>query len=590
MRGEPTGLLKDRQTSPADMRTALNPTIMHPQTAQSDSGHREFAENILIAQDQHQPHQLLSSVSAIHVVNAAETQHDTQAATLDLADYTDHKGTLVSEEGDGSFVPGKGDLSNAELSNIPRAVADMERTVTSALIPDMPQQDVGVGIGQGDVEIRLPSPTFLQEPPNEGVAPEELASTSRLIETSLAEHGVQASVAQVFPGPTVTKYGITPGWRKGQEGTARVRVDHILSREKDLALALSSHAIRFEPVIPGQSVIGLEIPNRKRLPVTLRSVIDNPKWDAFQKGASIPFPIGLDSNGQPLFADLAEMPHLLVAGTTGSGKSVCINTILAGILLTRKPQETRIVLVDPKMVELTAYQGTPHLYTDVVTEPQLALTVLRALVAEMENRLRTLHQANARNIASYNATAWPRMPYIVVVIDELADLMMTSSSEVESHLIRLSQLARATGVHMVVATQRPSVNVITGVIKANFPSRVCFSVMSQVDSRTVLDSAGGEKLLGKGDMLYMPTGTTRPARVQGAFMTEQETNALVAYWRNQPYQELPHLEVDSSDANPMQLYCPEPLTKIMKKKHCMKRRWNSHVAKKHFLYLYYSAA
>lgn len=394
----------------------------------------------------------------------------------------------------------------------------------------------------------LPPVEYLASPPKGGVSTTEIKATSDLIEETLAEHGVSVSVDQVRVGPTVTMYGLKPGWKgggsKSKAPAQRVRVDTILNREKDIALALSSPNIRFESVVPGSSFVGIEVPNAKPTPVNLRTVMDSPEWTDFAADAALPVPLGMGSGGDPVMADFAKMPHTLVAGATGSGKSVCMNTIVTGLLLTRTPVELRMVMIDPKRVELTPYQGIPHLYTPVIVEPERAVKALKALVKEMMDRFSTLEAAGVKNIISYNEKSNFNMPYLLILVDELADLMLTASNEVEQLLVRLAQLGRATGVHLVVATQRPSVDVVTGLIKANFPSRVSFAVGSQVDSRTILDATGADRLLGKGDMLYKPIDLSQPVRVQGAFLAEEEIETVVDFWKEVGAPPMPQLDVD----------------------------------------------
>lgn len=399
-----------------------------------------------------------------------------------------------------------------------------------------------------DFPWHLPPSDSLQEAPSGGVTAAEIEATSELIEESLSQHGVDVSVDQIRVGPTVTMYGLKPGWKGGgpQSKTAaqRVRVDTILNREKDIALALKCPNIRFESVVPGASVVGIEVPNADPTPVNLRSVMDSDQWKEFEAEAALPVPLGMGSGGDPVMADFATMPHTLVAGATGSGKSVCINTIVTGLLLCRNPMQVRMVMIDPKRVELTPYQGIPHLYSPVVVEPTRALAVLKALTREMMERFAKLESAGVKNITHFNQRSQMKMPYLLIIVDELADLMLTSGNEVEQVLVRLAQLGRATGVHLVVATQRPSVDVVTGLIKANFPSRISFSVMSQVDSRTILDSNGADKLLGKGDMLYKPINLSNPMRVQGAFLAEEEIESVVGFWTDGGSPPLPQLEID----------------------------------------------
>lgn len=394
----------------------------------------------------------------------------------------------------------------------------------------------------------LPPVEYLASPPKGGVSTTEIKATSDLIEETLAEHGVSVSVDQVRVGPTVTMYGLKPGWKgggsKSKAPAQRVRVDTILNREKDIALALSSPNIRFESVVPGSSFVGIEVPNAQPTPVNLRTVMDTPEWTEFAEDAALPVPLGMGSGGDPVMADFAKMPHTLVAGATGSGKSVCMNTIVTGLLLTRTPLELRMVMIDPKRVELTPYQGIPHLYTPVIVEPERAVKTLKALVKEMMDRFSTLEAAGVKNITSFNEKSNFKMPYLLILVDELADLMLTASNEVEQLLVRLAQLGRATGVHLVVATQRPSVDVVTGLIKANFPSRVSFAVGSQVDSRTILDATGADRLLGKGDMLYKPIDLSQPVRVQGAFLAEEEIETVVGFWKEVGAPPMAQLDVD----------------------------------------------
>ena len=397
----------------------------------------------------------------------------------------------------------------------------------------------------------LPTLEFLADPPTGGVATTEIKATSDLIEETLADHSIAVTVDQVRVGPTVTMYGLKPGWKgsgpRSNSVRQRVRVDTILNREKDIALALSSPNIRFESVVPGSSVVGIEVPNARPTPVNLRTVMDSEEWSEFVDDAALPVPLGMGSGGNPVMADFAKMPHTLVAGATGSGKSVCMNTIVTGLLMTRTPVELRMVMIDPKRVELTPYQGIPHLHTPVIVEPERAVKALKALVKEMMDRFSTLEATGVKNITTYNEKSTSTMPYLLILVDELADLMLTASNEVEQLLVRLAQLGRATGVHLVVATQRPSVDVVTGLIKANFPSRVSFAVGSQVDSRTILDATGADKLLGKGDMLYKPIDLSQPVRVQGAFLAEEEIESIVEFWKQVGAPPLPQLDVDGDD-------------------------------------------
>lgn len=351
--------------------------------------------------------------------------------------------------------------------------------------------------------------------------------TARKLEATLESFGVRAKVLEVVRGPAVTRYEIQPD--------IGVKVSRIVNLTDDIALALAAKDIRMEAPIPGKSAIGIEVPNNEVSLVTMREVMETPTFMEAESKLSIAF--GRDISGQAIVGNLAKMPHLLVAGATGSGKSVCINGIITSILFKAKPDEVKFMMVDPKMVELNVYNGIPHLLTPVVTDPRRASLALKKIVVEMEKRYELFSKSGARNVEGYNQMMKDNpeaiLPYIVVIVDELADLMMVAANDVEDAIARLAQMARAAGIHLIIATQRPSVDVITGVIKANIPSRIAFGVSSQVDSRTILDMAGAEKLLGRGDMLYMPMGASKPTRVQGAFMSDQEVEAIVNYVRAQ---------------------------------------------------------
>jgi len=378
----------------------------------------------------------------------------------------------------------------------------------------------------------LPQRRLLRPPLALAMNKKEIEDTRKRIAASFADHAVDVTIDKVFSGPAVTMYGIKPGWEEKRGAKRkRVRVNQLVTLENDLAVELGAANIRFEPIVAGESVIGLEVPNKTAAKVNMRSVIDNAAWSAFESKAEIPFALGLGSGGKPIFTDLTKMPHILIAGTTGSGKSVCVNAFIISVLMTRMPSQIRMILIDPKRVELRHYQGIPHLATEVITEPEEAVMVLQALVAEMKQRMKALEDKRVRNIVAYNRKTRHPFPYLLVIIDELADLMLTTSKEVEQLLQRLAQMGRATGVHLVVATQRPSVDVVTGLIKANFPSRVSFALASQADSRTILDQGGGEKLLGRGDMLYAPIGANKPTRLQGLLLKDAEIDAVAAHWR-----------------------------------------------------------
>lgn len=374
-------------------------------------------------------------------------------------------------------------------------------------------------------------------------SPQEFSETdarlkAALIEETLSSFGVPARVVEINVGPVVTQFGVEPGFTEtttsdGEVRRRKVRVSKIINLSNDLSLALAASPIRVEAPVPGRSVVGIEVPNAKVALVSLRSVLET---EAYRRSkAPLRVALGQDVSGRPVFADLAAMPHLLIAGATGSGKSVCINVIAASLICGNRPEELRLLLIDPKMVELTRYNGLPHLMSSVVVELEQAVACLRWVTKEMDARYRRFAAAKARHLDDYNLKAGqrgePPLPRIVVFIDELADLMMMAPDEVERSICRVAQMARATGIHLVIATQRPSVDVVTGLIKANFPARISFAVTSQIDSRVVLDSPGAERLLGRGDMLYMASDSSRLVRLQGCFVSDREIDRLVTFWR-----------------------------------------------------------
>ncbi|MET3682195.1 S-DNA-T family DNA segregation ATPase FtsK/SpoIIIE [Alkalibacillus flavidus] len=355
----------------------------------------------------------------------------------------------------------------------------------------------------------------------------QIQSTVKKLEQTFHSFGVKAKVTKVHVGPAVTKYEVYPD--------VGVKVSKIVNLHDDLALALAARDIRIEAPIPGKSAIGIEVPNGEVAQVSMKEVMQ----PIHNNPAKLLFGLGRDIAGEAITAELNKMPHMLIAGATGSGKSVCVNGIITSILLRAKPHEVKMMMIDPKKVELNAYNGIPHLLAPVVTDPKKASQALKKIVSEMERRYELFSETGTRNIEGYNEYVkrvneeedenHPTLPYIVVLIDELADLMMVASSEVEDAITRLAQMARAAGIHLIIATQRPSVDVITGVIKANIPSRIAFSVSSQTDSRTILDSGGAEKLLGKGDMLFLPVGASKPTRIQGAFLSDSEVESIADY-------------------------------------------------------------
>jgi DNA segregation ATPase FtsK/SpoIIIE, S-DNA-T family len=356
---------------------------------------------------------------------------------------------------------------------------------------------------------------------------EEIKRNVRVIESTLQTFGVQARVIGVNSGPAVTQYALQPA--------AGVAVKRVVALQNDLSLALAASPLRIEAPIPGRSAIGIEVPNKAAMVVSLREVVESPAFDS--AGHALGVALGHDVTGQAIVGDLARMPHLLIAGATGQGKSVCINAMICSLLLRASPAELRLVMVDPKRVELNLYNGLPHLAVPVIVESHQAAAALRWAVAEMDRRYKLLSAEGVRNIKGYNTKAEAQnarqLPYVVVVIDELADLMMVAAGEVEELICRIAQLARAVGIHLLIATQRPSTDIITGLIKANIPSRIAFAVGSQVDSRVILDTAGAEKLLGRGDMLYQPIDSGKPTRIQGARVLEHEVEKLVRFWQQQ---------------------------------------------------------
>ncbi|MCF6097432.1 DNA translocase FtsK [Thermovorax subterraneus] len=362
----------------------------------------------------------------------------------------------------------------------------------------------------------------------------ELLNNAQILENTLESFGIQAKVVQVSFGPVVTRYEVQP--------SPGIKVSRIVNLADDIALSLAVPDVRIEAPIPGKAAIGIEVPNKEVLKVYFREIIESAEFK--NSSSKLTVALGKDIAGKPVVADLAEMPHLLIAGATGSGKSVCINTIITSILYKASPNEVKLLLIDPKVVELTTYNGIPHLIAPVVTDAKKAASALNWMVSEMERRYKLFAKEGVREINRFNEVSQEKLPKVLVIIDELADLMMVSPREVEESICRLAQMARAAGIHLVVATQRPSVDVITGLIKANIPSRISFAVSSQVDSRTILDMAGAEKLLGKGDMLFFPVGAAKPMRIQGAFLSEKEVEKVVAFVKNQME---PSYERDLSD-------------------------------------------
>jgi S-DNA-T family DNA segregation ATPase FtsK/SpoIIIE len=355
-----------------------------------------------------------------------------------------------------------------------------------------------------------------------------------VIEETLRSFGAPARVVDVRRGPTITLFGVEPAFIETRNGKTRVRVSKITSLVDDLALALAASRIRIQAPVPGKGYIGIEVPNQQVVPVLLSDVINSPVYQNLNSPLKII--LGKDVAGNTVAADLTAMPHLLIAGTTGAGKSVCINDILTCFLLTMTPDELRLILVDPKRVELTGYNGIPHLLSPVIVDAEHVVGALQWMMREMDNRYRRFSEIKARNIADFNqqceSIGEKKLPYLLIVIDELSDLMMLAPDETERAITRLAQLARATGIHLIIATQRPSTDILTGLIKANFPARIAFAVASSVDSRVILDQPGAERLLGRGDMLFQAPDAPAPIRIQSAFVSDHEINRLTSYWRS----------------------------------------------------------
>ena len=411
------------------------------------------------------------------------------------------------------------------------SVSSQNQEVEQEEVVDINIEVAGIVAAQENENYLVPTLDLLNNPKknNQFQERQHISANAKKLEQTLESFGVKAKVSKVHLGPAVTKYEVYP--------SVGVKVSKIVNLADDLALALAAKDIRIEAPIPGKSAIGIEVPNQEVAIVMLKEVLE--ATSAFPDASKLLIGLGRDISGDPILAELNKMPHLLVAGATGSGKSVCINGIIVSILLRAKPHEVKLMMIDPKMVELNVYNGIPHLLAPVVTEPKKASQALKKVVNEMERRYEHFAHTGTKNIEGYNTliknqnekgeAKQPTLPYIVVIVDELADLMMVASSDVEDSITRLAQMARAAGIHLIIATQRPSVDVITGVIKANIPSRIAFGVSSQTDSRTILDMGGAEKLLGRGDMLFLPVGASKPVRVQGAFLSDDEVENVVNF-------------------------------------------------------------
>jgi DNA segregation ATPase FtsK/SpoIIIE, S-DNA-T family len=415
-----------------------------------------------------------------------------------------------------------------EAPGTPATIAELEGTEEAHLAEAAAAEGTDAALESVERSWELPRLELLADAPESSAAQMDLTAKGQRIRETLAHFGIGVKVARIQEGPVVTQYAL--------DVADGIKLSRIEGLSDNLALALAARSIRIEAPIPGEPYVGVEIPNSAFDLVTLKEVLASRSHTDAAKRSKLAFALGQDVAGQPFSADLAKMPHLLIAGATGSGKSVCVNAIIGSLLMNSTPSEVKLILIDPKRVELAQYKGIPHLKAEVIVEPDKAVNALKWTVGTMESRYHEFASRGVRNIAGYNEAlrpGQPRMPYIVIVIDELADLMMVSAYEVEATITRIAQLARATGIHLVVATQRPSVQVITGLIKANIPSRIAFAMTSGIDSRTILDTTGAEDLLGRGDMLYQPIDAPRAVRLQGVLVTDPEIESLARHWRAQ---------------------------------------------------------
>ena len=442
-----------------------------------------------------------------------EERIDRQARHRDqLEDALDHLESLRQSARDAA----------APLDDSPSPLTvSVEAALTAAPAPKLPDPFTPEDLA----DYQFPSLDLLRAPAaneSEYTTAAELEADRLRLQDTLDSFAVDAQVHDAIVGPRVTQFRVRPGFG--------VRVESISALDKNIALSMSANAVRIQAPIPGESFVGIEIPNRNTNALTLRGSFENPAWTTSK--AEIPLMLGVDIAGRHILLDLARAPHALIAGATGAGKSVCISNLILSLIYRFRPDELELVLIDPKIVEFAIYRDLPHLIHPVVTDPKQACQALKWLVREMQQRYETLAEKGVRNLAGYNAKAaaegFPRLPYIVLIIDELADLMMTAAEDIETSIARLAQMSRAVGIHTVLATQRPSVNVITGVIKANYPTRLAFQVSSQVDSRTIIDGKGAESLQGRGDMLYSPPGISRLQRLQAPFVDDNEIEAIVA--------------------------------------------------------------
>ncbi|MBI5708487.1 MAG: DNA translocase FtsK 4TM domain-containing protein [Armatimonadetes bacterium] len=434
--------------------------------------------------------------------------------------------------------PTKRPFESRAVAQVPESESDeqpTERPKPKPVIRDLEQPTLGIETDLGPKEgYTLPPLSLLDEPkPRPTRSPQEMSQNIQILESTLEEFGIEANVVEVATGPTITRYEVQLG--------PGIKVNRIVALADNMAMNMAASHVRVEAPIPGKAAIGVEVPNAHRSSIALREMLDTK--DFRDHASRLCIALGQDVGGANRFTDLSKMPHLLIGGATNSGKSIGLASLIMALVMRNTPKDVRLVLVDPKRVEFTLFEGLPHLMCPVVKDVKQTPGVLRALWREMDRRYDVFSDAGVRNIEGWNGKAsfQEKMPYIVLVIDELADLMIQAAAEVETSIARLAQLARATGIHLVVATQRPSVDVITGTIKANISSRIAFSVTSQIDSRTILDSAGAEKLIGMGDMLFMPIDASKPSRIQGCYVSEKEIERVVGHWKEQ---EKPHYAID----------------------------------------------
>ena len=473
-----------------------------------------------------------------HVESKADLNENDDTHQMEMPELSIHRGSVPAEEPEKTepemtrqaAEEAKKEKTSADHTRNPRSsYEEIEADV------DGIRQEIGKKAEEKRPEYKTPPMNLLKKGTRGAMGDSDahLREVARKLEETLDSFGVKVTVNNVSCGPTVTRYELMP-----EQG---VKVSRIVGLTDDIKLSLAAADVRIEAPIPGKSAVGIEVPNKTNTAVMLRDLLETPEFKNFS--SNLAFAVGKDIAGQPVIADIAKMPHLLIAGATGSGKSVCINTLIMSIIYKAKPEDVKLIMIDPKVVELSVYNGIPHLFIPVVTDPKKASGALNWAVAEMTDRYNKFAEFNVRDMKGYNAKVAElppdengkkpeKLPQIVIIVDELADLMMVAPGEVEDAICRLAQLARAAGIHLIIATQRPSVNVITGLIKANMPSRIAFSVSSSVDSRTILDMGGAEKLLGKGDMLYKPQDYQKPARLQGSFVSDKEVSDVVAYLKD----------------------------------------------------------